>query len=422
MTNFAINTPAACRGLRMAGYGVICVFMLCASATTWGASAASSGAGFKIAPGVVLLPSFGLRAIYTNNFYYQRNGQPKKGVWGYQATPRLTLLGDEGRYSFRLDGGAKAATFSAPGDKDDFVDHSVNGEFGYSLTPRNSLSLVASHKRSHDDFGLDRTEATTPAAGLDLDKWTRYKAGAVYSFGAPGTRFGLNLGYNVVGKDYQTNRAGTAGTRYLDYNTRTASVTGLYHYSGKTTFLANVRHTNIHIAHEFPGALKRSGYRNMYLVGVQWQATGKTSGDARVGYLQRESKDSRVDNFGKVAWEVGVNWSPIVRAQLRLETGRMPQVTYFFNSYFIDNRYYQLSLTYDWTARIQSIMRYRHTRQDFVGLPRADNLDQYWVTATYKLTRLWKLNVGVVGYYRDSDFSVVNFDRTYVHVGVQYSQ
>lgn len=428
MGKFSERMPtAAFQDLRRVDLVALPTLLVCAMALIWSASAVAdqtpSDWGYKIAPGMVLVPSLGVGASYTNNFYYQPNDQDNESAAGLQITPGLTLLGNLGRYKFRVNAGLTAAKFKAVESGDDFLDHSVDGLFSWSLTALSNLEFTASHKRGHDPLGRDRTAVAAGNANQDVDEWGRYGAGVVYSYGAPSSRFGVNLGYHVVGKDYKTNRRVPSGlgTRFLDYNTQSARITGLYHYSGKTTFLASYKHTEIHIPNEFPGnALERSGSRDLYLVGVEWKATGKTSGDARIGYIDRGFDDARLDSFQKLAWQAGVTWSPKPRAQVRLETGRQPQVTYYLGSSFIDNRYYSAGFTYDWTARLSTVLGYRHTKQVFVSAGRDDKLNRYSLRGEYMLSALWDLSIGITNFHRDSDLAGADFDRTYLLVGVTY--
>lgn len=410
-----------------AGLLVLGVCLTWAALPVWaaaGMSATDANAGFKIAPGVVLLPKFGLLSTYTDNFYYQPNDQPKQVAWGYQMTPGVTLLGDEGRYNFKLDAGVNTAKFTAPGAADDYVDHSVDGQLSYVLTAKNKLFFSASHKKSHDPFGIDRTEFLPGSIDHELDKWLQYKAGALYSYGAQGSPLGLNVDYQLADRHYFTNTdSPPIGTRFLDYRIQSGTITGLYHYSGKTTFLALYQYTNIHVPHEFPAPFPgRSGDQNTALVGVKWQATGKTSGDVRVGYVRRGFNDPRVHSAGRLSWQVRLTWLPTERAQVRLETGRSSQVSYFFQSSFINNNYYQISLNYNWTALFQTKFVYRYVRQEFVTSGRLDRLNRYSLVGNYSLGQFWTLTAGAVSFHRNSELSSADFDRTLAYVGITYAR
>lgn len=420
-----MNAMDGVRMQRVTTTTAVLAAILLGSAST-GALAAADRLGVKLAPGLNLLTDVTAQLVYTDNFYYQNDNAKQRDAFGLLLTPKLHLLGDAGRYQYWLNTGVSIGGFSVATDQDDYIDRFASAGLNWDLSAMHHISVNAGHQKDHDAFGSDRTELGNFApslANLGLDEWTKNTGGVEYRLGTSGGTFGLKLGYSFLNKDYDTNRnvplpsGAPVGTRFLDYDTQTIHLTGLYNYSGKTSFVAEWLHTDIHIPHDFVGFPSREAKQDVYRVGAIWKATGKTSGDVRIGYLDRKYDDSARSDFSKVNWVAGVTWTPFSRTRFRVETGRAAQDTFLAGSGFIDLRFYDVKWTYDWTPRFQHTLGYNHSKFSFTDTSRDDKVDEYSLLGNFLLSRYWKLQAGVR--YQDRSSSAPNRDykRTYAYMG-----
>src|SRR5690349_10231210 len=162
--------------------------------------------------------------VYTDNFYYDNTGQPQADATGVVVAPRAGYKATKGRLDLlaRIEG--ELATFDLPGSADDYEDATVGFSTSWLATRRGRLDLRASFERSHDAFGINRTEDAT-VRDTELDIWHALQAGGLFHYGAPEATLNSEVGMSVLQKSYQTNEA---ATHFLDYTMTSFNYTVFY--------------------------------------------------------------------------------------------------------------------------------------------------------------------------------------------------
>jgi hypothetical protein len=354
----------------------------------------------------------GAVAHFSDNFYNQPRNQ--SSGWGTLLAPGITYVKQSTKLELESGLEAEYGLFSLPGSKDDFLDYGVRLKLATQPTLRNHFRLDGSYRHGHDPFGVDRTEDAT-AVDTDLDEWNRAQGALHYRYGAPGAMLNAEVGVGGLDKTYTTNRS---ATEPLGYDQTTFDYALFYNYSSKTAALIDFSRSDFEFERPLGVVDLRAGELYRARVGVKWLATGKTSGDVRVGY-RRRLFDSGSPNLEGVDWEAGVDWQPVPRTSLRLETARSEQESYRAEARVIDIRSLSLDWKYNVTARTRATSRLAHVEANFDTSPRDDTLLDASVGVEHLvLSYLWA--VGSLGYVtRDSSVADREYDRLNAFVGVR---
>lgn len=364
------------------------------------------------AGGARIKSSIGGLAYYTDNFYNEPSGQT--AGFGSLIRPELSFLKESSRMRLAGQVGGEYGMFDLPGAEDDYLDGGAILGFMSQATLRNQFRLDASFRRGHDAFGVNRTEDAT-VRDEELDRWNQTSGSLHYRYGAAGARLNAEVGLTRLDREYVTNRA---ATEVLNYDATTVDYTVLYSYSPRTTLLLDFSRTDYNFERAFGAVDTRAGELYRARAGMRWLATGKTSGDVRVGYRRRLFDTDSPDIEG-IDWEAGIDWSPVPRSQLRLATARSEQESYRADARVIDVESVTLSWKHNLTARLRSTLALERLNVDFDTSGRDDEilgggagleyaaLSYLWVVADVGLTR------------RDSTFATRDYDRGVAHVGVR---
>ena len=352
--------------------------------------------------------------VYTDNFYYDTAGQPQADATGVVVTPRAGYKTTKGRLDLlaRIEG--ELATFDLPGSADDYEDAIVSFNTSWLATRRGRLDMRASFERSHDAFGINRTEDAT-VRDTELDIWHAMQAGALFHYGAPEATLNTEVGLKVVQKSYQTNEA---ATRFLDYTSTTFNYTVFYNLSPKTATLFDFERSNIQFEEPFVPVDGRDGDEYRLRTGQRWLASGKTSGDLRVGVFRREFDNSPVAEEG-LDWQASVQWAPRARSLLELETARGSQQSYRVDTNVVITRATTLRWKQYWGVRTNSQLSFGQTQAEFVGFGRKDTSYNGRLSLDYMLNRSWSAFASAETFSRTSNEPASEFDRLSAFIGVR---
>lgn len=349
--------------------------------------------------------------IYTDNFFYEQDATQSASGWLLR--PQLGYLTETARTRVELNSGAEYGSFNIPGSADDYLDGHADLEGGVQLSSNNRLQVTLGGKRGHDPFGLDRTESASPTT-TDLDEWNEIRTGIRHRFGTAGAIMNTEFGADTRRRTYVSNRS---ATQFLDYDATTVDAALFYNVSAKTAALVDIASTDYQFDYRFSGADNRSGRLLRSRVGVRWMATGKTSGDVRVGFRSRDFDSG--DKSEGLDWEAGVQWRPVWPALVRLSTGRTEMPSYLSGVRSIDVQYVSAEWEQPWTTRLRSRLGIRAIEADFLGTTRQDDTTNSHLEVEYRLTRRAAAVANLAVGSRDSSAAARDFDRFSSFVGVQ---
>lgn len=390
----------------------VSVFLLCGLVRT--SEAEVSGAyGMKVGAGSRLILGLDTGARYTSNFFRQRTDETS--VIELVVRPSVLLLTDKGNLRYQLGADAQAGAADLPGNADDYIDGTVKGSFEWAPLTRHRFSGGASWRFDHDPFGTRRTEGSG-LLGRRLDRWEQRGGNVVYHFGAPDATINLEGELGTYEREYQTNRA---STQFLDHDVNTARGSLYYKISPKTRLVAEVIHAEVDYDAVAPGFVSRAGDVMRYRLGARWLATGKTTGDLRLGRVERDFDSSLQPEYDEFDWQATVIWEPRSRDRIRFSAGREPEESFINAARIIDHTFYDLSWRHDWTSLFNSTLRFGFDTLDFRGIDREDDVTLVSLDLEYKASRHWAVFADVSQRERDSNVDARDFDNTIVTTGIR---
>lgn len=362
--------------------------------------------------GFVVQTDTALDTQFVDNFYF--SASDAQAAAGVLLRPSATLYRETGKLDMRINLDAEAAAFSPISDKDDYFDSAIRSRVDIRPSQRQRFNLGLDFRLGHDPFGSDRTEGNA-RADEELDQWQDLTASAGFRFGAPGALLNWAVGGALQARDYRTNEF---ATRFLNRDISRVDTQLFVNVSPKTAFLLDLIHNRVEFEQE-PSGTTRDGDLWRVRLGAQWQATGKTEGDIRIGYLERQFDDNKRNPLRGLDWKLTLAWLVSERSKLELASGRRTQESYVDNAQVIDLRSVDLSWNYIWTSRTRSVIDVRYDDAQFFGAGRRDMILGLGAGLRYQVSRRFALSSHLSFSERDSNSNQRDFERTALTLGAR---
>ncbi|MGQ0586157.1 MAG: outer membrane beta-barrel protein [Gammaproteobacteria bacterium] len=350
---------------------------------------------------------------FIDNFYYNTGTEPQESAMGVLVTPRASYKATKGRLDILAMLEGEFAEWDTEGP-DGYEDVRAGASTSWLATRRGRLDLRGGFERSHDPFGTNRTEDAT-VRDRELDLWHALQAGLLYHYGAPEATLNTETGLSIVRKTYQTNEA---DTRFLDFDATTFQYTVFYNVTAKTAVLFDFKRIDVQFDEPFGAVDGRSGNEYRVRTGLRWLATGKTSGDLRIGTYRRDFDQVAAGDEG-LDWEATLKWAPRARSLLELEAARNSQESYRSDTNVNITRATTLRWKQYWGVRLGSNLSATHANTEFVGLGRKDTLYNVRLGLDYMLTRSLSAVMSADSFTRTSNVPNDEFDRFSLYAGVR---
>ena len=369
------------------------------------AALALEPANLELGP-VYFTPTLDLETFYTDNLWLTDTDE--KDTWATVVTPRLEAWMQYGPSEYSLSFEAKDSTYLDSGD-DDYTDYTTKADIHQEFNVRNTLNLFGEYYDGHEDRGTGLIEGGT---SLITDKPVEYELttfGGDYTYGSLESQGRVKLAAKSAEYDYQNYRD---FTRFYDRTEDTLAGTFYWKVAPRTDALIETRYINNDYDKRDPsdsfGSLTSDEMN--YLLGVEWQATGKTSGHVKLGMYDRDyDSGARKDEDGFL-WEVGVLYEPRTYSSFDLKTRRYYQETTGLGN-AINTEEITLAWNHQWNDRSSTGLTLGAGVDDYEGSNRKD--DNYGVEARYDYAfRRWMdLGAGYRYEDRDSDLNFFSYNE-----------
>ncbi len=380
------------------------------------ALACSAGAASALEPNGIpfgpfrAYPSLSYDLKYEDNVY--RTESNEQDAWVNVLTPAIELRGLSGPNAYVLGYELSKAWYSEDGGRNDYLHHRLYANAALEFATRHHLDLNYEFKDWTDprgtDFEADEVVDVVrdTAAGTDVDEWHQHQLGGTYTFGAPSARGRLELHADQAWRRYDNN-----GQEYRDRDATTLGATFYARVMPKTSLLFEVAQTDIDYVNEGaapPGSTSLDSTERRYLAGVTWDATAKTTGTAKVGYLTKDFDDGSRDDFSGSSWEVGVTWRPLTYSAVDLTTSRSTSEQTTGTDDYVLTKDFGIAWTHDWGVRLSTKFDAKWAWDEYNTTDREDDRSTYGMGLTYALNR-W-LDLGASYRYLERDSSAAGKD------------
>ncbi len=248
---------------------------------------------------------------------------------------------------------------------------------GYFVSNRSQLEVSVEYLDGSDRIGTGNQQGGLIDLNLDPDQWHSFGVGGKWHYGGVGAKGALDFDLGYVDMQYDNNEQFTA-TR--NRQARYFGVTYSHRVSPKTTLLAQFKRTNIDY-----DAASLDNTETRYMFGTQWQATGKTSARALVGYLIKDFEQPQHNDFNGLAIETGLTWSPRSYSIFDLSLSRETDETNGNGSFVVRNTA-DIGWTHFWRDRFSTTANIGLSEETYKGSLRSDDLSFYGISAKYQFS------------------------------------
>lgn len=299
---------------------------------------------------------------------------------------RFTYIGEDGLYH--------------DSSKDNYTDHTFIAEALLELNSRNHLDLSASFSKDHEDRG-----STDAASGDKPSEFEDTRFDVRYRFGAENATINLEVAAFMLDHEFQNFEATNAAR---DRENEGYSGIVYYRISPRTQLLVEARYEDIDYD-ESTSTLDSEETR--YLAGITWEATGKTSGSVKVGYIEKEFDSSTRKDQDGTTWEVGIQWAPQTYSTFDLTASQRYEESDGADD-GKDVESYGLAWNHAWSERLSSEVSMSRSEKDYLGAStRNDDTDDFRVALNYEARRWLSVNLAYMNTDNDSNVAAEDWER-----------
>ncbi|MBK8283388.1 MAG: outer membrane beta-barrel protein [Ahniella sp.] len=369
------------------------------------APAFAVGDGFDMGP-LRVMPSVGLSIGHDSNVALTADNEIDSIVT--RLSPGVRFQGGDERSRFTGTATMDAGWYDSS-SQDDYVDYGLQGEWLYSPVVRHAFTLDAGWRRGHDSRGTAAREGNLALLPLDPDEYDLTNFGGKYRFGAPGARGRLELEAKATQVNYNNNRQ---YTRFRDRDDALVGAAFYWRIAPKTSALVRIDQIDAN----YEDATLDNTEQHQY-VGLEFDATAKTSGTIMVGRVDKDFDSLDREDFSGTSWRAGVAFKPRTYSVIELSTGRETDETNGFGD-FILREDIALGWSHQWSERWSTQFDVGSADEEHRGLGlypdfqgRSDDTRFYGVSGQYQFSPWLRFGAGFKSYDRNSDIPELNYQR-----------
>ncbi len=227
-----------------------------------------------------LFPAISL--IYFNDDNVFATSKSEVESKGLEIVPELLWVADIGSNNISMNYKANLVSF-ADTDNADYSDHSLNINSNLTFSRRSQLELDVRLRKQHISFGdnLSRTLDENTDEAIETDQ---NELRAIYKYGADTARGNLEFEFLVRSIDYTNLGVLTDG---FGFNLIKPTVTFLYGVSADTRIVAGISSSAFN--YEKSDSIIELDSQDIEIFsGAVWEITGKSGGDFRIGFSDRD--------------------------------------------------------------------------------------------------------------------------------------
>ncbi len=367
------------------------------------------GSGFDLG-GFRAYPWLNLLLGYETNYYHSNNQIEDLGYLGVMSTfesivePGIRLTALKGADSYNLSYFARIGNVFES-SADDFVDQQASATANWDLGLRHRASADYQFWHWHDRRGTGSPADGSRANFSDSpDLWNSNRVRLGYSYGAPGARGRVDLAAGFLTRDYINNNQEARN------NNRTPLGAIVYaRIRPKVSLLFELGWENIDYTNQQAGADSLDSEQLLAYGGITWDATAKTSGTLKMGWLGKNFASEERDNISDLGWSAAIQYRPKPYSTFNLVTVRAPEesTTGLADAVVVSS--VNLDWVHYWRPAIHTRFGLLGTNDDYVGEPRTDHRYNLSGGVFYQMRRWLELGLDYTYESRTSDQSLAEY-------------
>lgn len=359
-----------------------------------------------------LFPTLGLSYGYDDNVSYTNDDERKLSSHFTLFSPGIRLEAEGEKTDFMAQYDYNKTSFNSDSAYD-FEMHHVLLALGHNASGRSRLEGSVEYSDGTDRIGTANQQGGLAELGLDPDEWHSFGIGGKWHYGGIGAKGSIDVDIGILDREYDNNREFTA-TR--DREVRYVGATYAHQVTPKTSYLAQAKIAKIDYD---IASLDSTESRVMF--GAQWQATGKTSARALVGYLVKDFDEPQHEDYKGVAIEAGATWNLKSYSIFDLTLTRETDETNGNGSYVVRNSA-NLGWTHFWKDRFSTTANIGTSDENYEGSLRDDRLNYYGISAKYQFSDWLMSGLGYKHYDRDSSIDAFGYKDNSVMLTLELSK
>ena len=296
---------------------------------------------------------------------------------------------------------------------DDYTDHLLRLSGDWEFNDRNRAGLVYAFNAAHEARGTGISDGQ----GNAIDEVIRYDTNLInanYGFGgleATG-RLKFNLGY--FDQSYNNFRG---VTQYRDYDEMRYGGAFYYRVAPKTSLLFELlKNDKRYDILDISGVSRDSDDYFTYM-GATWDTTATVTGVAKIGYQNKDFKESGRQSFDGFSWDVGLTWQAKEYSKIDLGTRHKAKDPDQLGDY-IEESYYRAAWEHYWLDSVSSTVSWSFINDDYTGSSREDKTDEYLVGLNYDVRRWLNLGLGYRLTDKRSTDSAIGYDKNVFYISL----
>lgn len=302
---------------------------------------------------------------------------------------------------------------------DDYSDYLIDADVHLEANSRNMFDLYAGFHKLHEERGSGFSQGELVFLIDRPDTYEEEVAGAAYSYGSEESKGRVVLAYDYYDKEY-VRFPSEQITRDRTNNTLTGTL--YWGVSERTDILLEGQFVDI----EYDKAALDTGpdldsEETRVLLGVAWEATGKTTGTIKLGVLNKDFKDSAREDFeDEFTWDADIFYEANERHLFSLGAAQLAAEA-VGTSNFINTEEYTASWNFQLNDLTAVYANARLANDKYEGSERDDDLALLEFGISRDIRRWLTVRASYSYDERDSNDAQLDYERNVFLIGVDLS-
>lgn len=378
---------------------------------------ASESKGYITESGIKVTPLFD--AKYENNDNVGRYSSSEKPETSNVliVTPGVILESDRNGNQYRVAYQLSSGHYF-DSDDDDYLDHAFTTNNFVQISRRTGIGLNYTFLQSHEARGtglLAGDELSTIAK--EPVKYTIHHVNATHVYGAENAKGRIESNLRYEHKTYKNYRNLTMpsyaalSTKYKDFDEIAGGVAFYYDVLPATDLLFEVDLADRRYKLAAPTTGESQDNLNTYyLVGSEWDITGKTSGKVRLGLQNKQYKSRARTDFNGFSWDLDLTWQPLNHSKIELSAAQRAEDPQQGTNY-IKETSFDTAWQHYWLTNFYSNVSVSLIKDDYSESSRKDELLESSFAFGYELRDYAEITTGWRNENNDSTLATSSYKQ-----------
>jgi hypothetical protein len=294
-------------------------------------------------------------------------------------SPQLQFFSNVGQHIFVFDYQGEYAVYN-DNSQYNYNDHELKLGATFELSSRINSDFKFGYQDKVEEPGSNSAQSQLSEK---FNQQTRKSALAKFYYGTS-----ASIGQFVLGLDHNQQRYTNNQQGFRDVDQQKATGIFFYRMAPKTRLLLEASVAKIDYVAVTPFGAPNSD-NNLYLAGVEWEATAITSGTFKVGYQKKDFVDARYNDIDGLSYFLDMVWQPNTYSKITIGAERTTSESAEQGIGGFISTGYSLGLQHALSARTQLKANYIHDKSDLTfAQDRTDKRKKITLGLTHSL-RTW---------------------------------